>query len=145
LTLLGALALIVGAYATASIAAPGTAPAADALAPQILIPTLHAVGSDRTAVYMLTSDDETRQANLTKLGARWWSVFDDPLALSSDRFKMRVLRMGGSAPLYTPAQLAAAAAAAPGASWEFGNEPNVPGQDNVNPATYATRYKSFYD
>src|SRR5256885_7537682 len=47
--------------------------AADGLPPRIFMPVLHAIGSDRAGVYMLGSDDATRQANLAKLGARWRS------------------------------------------------------------------------
>src|SRR5262249_12344306 len=154
-------ALILAAYTNASIAAPVAAPALeprpapgaeprpapadDAMGPRLFLPTLQAVGSDRASVYLLDTDNTAPHGNLAQRGAGWWSAFDDPLAPTSDGFKMRVLRLGGSTNHYSAAQLAAAAAAAPGSAWEFGNEPNVPGQDNVNPAIYATRYKTYYD
>jgi hypothetical protein len=96
-------------------------------------------------VYMLdVTDEATRRGNLQRLGARWWASFSDPLTAGPDRFRMRIVRVGGTADPYPYGQLAEAARNAPGASWEIGNEPNVPGQDGLAPEIYAVRYRNLY-
>jgi hypothetical protein len=96
-------------------------------------------------VYMFdTAAEDARRANLQRLGARWWSSFSDPLLAGTDRLRMRVVRLGGDGDPYPDGRLAEAARNAPGAAWEIGNEPNVPGQDFLPPPVYATRYWNAY-
>lgn len=69
-------------------------------------------------------------ATLATLGAgSWYSFEKDSVKL---RGRVELIRPGAN-----PAELADRARARRGAAWMVGNEPNVPGQDDLQPAAYA--------
>ncbi len=69
-------------------------------------------------------------ASLATLGAGSWYSFGAGRA--KVRGRVDLVRPGAD-----PTELAARARANPGATWLIGNEPNVPGQDDLQPAAYA--------
>src|SRR5206468_4012106 len=68
-------------------------------------------------------------AALDALGATSWYTFDGSVGVTPGQ--VGLVRPGTDMD-----RLAALARAAPGSAWLIGNEPNVPGQDNMDPARY---------
>jgi hypothetical protein len=82
------------------------------------------------------------EALIPQVGARWWYSYEDPFAVRSP-YQLRLVRIATPEPI-APERYTAAAAAAPGGLWQIGNEPNVPMQDEIDPAVYAERYHAAY-
>lgn len=76
------------------------------------------------------ADPVSARAMLASLGATSWFSFGGPL--TDPAVQVGLVRPGGDL-----AASARQAAAAPGATWLIGNEPNVPGQDDITPAEFA--------
>jgi hypothetical protein len=91
-------------------------------------PAASAGGDPRFGVVM-TGSEASVPATLQALGATGWFRFDS----TGPRAEQATLVRPGA----DPADLARRAAAAPGGVWLIGNEPNVPGQDDVSPQAFA--------
>ncbi len=81
--------------------------------------------------------EQNAAAVLQTLGLSWWYTFSP--GASPLRGTNQVLLARPTADP-DPAALAARASAQPGSVWLLGNEPNVPGQDNLDPGAFATWY-----
>ncbi len=79
----------------------------------------------------LTSDPNYVAASLATLGAGSWYSFSGG-ATAPVAGQVQMVRPGANL-----TDLAARAQTNPGAAWLIGNEPNVPGQDDMQPAAYA--------
>jgi len=77
-----------------------------------------------------SDDAQCVAASLAALGAGSWSTFTGSNAQVAGRVEM--VRPGGDM-----VELATRARARPGSAWLIGNEPNVPGQDDLTPEAYA--------
>jgi hypothetical protein len=112
--------------------------------PRSFLPAIRSTGNDKMGLYVNAPSEAQRKAAMDNLNASWWTAFDSPLTPVADKRKMRVVRTPAISP-YAPGQLRDAAAAVPGSYWAIGNEPNVPGQDNLAPRDYAFRFKNISD
>ncbi len=86
------------------------------------------------------SDDglpaESRAADvLGVLGLHWWYAFSPGSATVPGTHRVQMAR-----PSDAPIDLAARARGVPGSAWILGNEPNVPGQDDILPEVFAAWY-----
>lgn len=77
---------------------------------------------------------------LNELGLKWYHDYGFTADAPQGAAKMMKVPMGKEIDLGT---LTAAARARPGSFWAMGNEPNVPGQDNLPPEEYAIRFYSY--
>jgi hypothetical protein len=102
-----------------------------------------ATGADRFGV--AANGDPT--AALGPLGLSWFYRYGQTTPdVASHRVAQISLRPGQASITRVPvATLSAAARANPGGYWLIGNEPNVPGQDNVSPADYVAELKYYAD
>ncbi len=77
------------------------------------------------------------QALLSGVGSTWWYTYNAiPLSVPQAR-RVEMVRTGERWSEPDLVRLRQRAAASPGTAWMVGNEPNVPAQDNADPAVYA--------
>jgi hypothetical protein len=84
-------------------------------------------------------------STLQALGVSWWYDYGQhaPGGPGNGVAQIAVNPTGTCCARVAAATLQAGALAHPGGYWIIGNEPNVPGQDNISPAQYATEL-SYY-
>ncbi|GEM_PF-2086824 len=93
-------------------------------------------------IFIGASGDAISRA-MQQLGAFSWFDFKDTGANPSGYNKAVLVRSNEQ---YSQGRLQLMASqASAGAYWIIGNEPNVPGQDDISPANYAQRYKYYHD
>lgn len=124
--LMAVLVILTGAVAAHADTTPtsGLAPAAD---PRFGV-AIAGLTDDGAAAEQIAPDV------LRALGVSWWYTYA-PAPPIPGTHRLELTR-----PPSVGTDLAARAQANPGAYWLMGNEPNVPGQDNVTPAAFATWY-----
>lgn len=91
--------------------------------------------------FALVDGPESVQRQIGRLGIGSWYTYG--LAPEADWGPGRAIlvRTGRGEPRSGEAEIAAAARAHPGQAWLIGNEPNVPGQDEVEGAVYAADFE----
>lgn len=100
--------------------------------------------SQNFGVTFVGASSVTIAHTLSQVGAFSWYDFANTDANPSSFNKVLLVRTNVAN--LSLAQLQSMAATAnSGAYWIIGNEPNVPGQDNVSGDTYAQRYKYYWD
>lgn len=80
---------------------------------------------------------------LEATGARWWFEFGAPPGGERAPGQVELVRTGKGRPKVDATTLAAAARARPGRAWLIGNEPNIPGQDEIAPADFAAEFDAY--
>lgn len=109
-----------------------------------LTPSPPASEAERFGVaFAVLAGPDAVQAQLRRLGAGSWYAYG--LAPGADWGPGRVvlLRTGKGGPVFGDEEIAAAARARPGTAWLIGNEPNVPGQDEVDGVGYARAFERY--
>ncbi len=81
--------------------------------------------------------------NLTTLQMGWWYEFTESDTNPSGYNKVLLIRTPESEEKKTVSELQALASKNPGAYWMIGNEPNVPGQDNISASGYAELFNYY--
>jgi hypothetical protein len=79
--------------------------------------------------------DATAATSLNLLGVHWWYSFDNTPTQVPTATRVQLARPANALP-----EIQARATANPGAYWLLGNEPNVPGQDDIPPEQFAVWY-----
>jgi hypothetical protein len=79
---------------------------------------------------------------MSETGLTWWYQFGAATPSGEWSSVAQISLSRGRVPATTLQQ---AALAHPGSYWIIGNEPNVPGQDNVSGSTFATELKYYID
>lgn len=92
---------------------------------------------DRFAV-IVGGSTSAFQYQLDTLGTLWWYAWGSNPSPAPGHREAEVIHTYGTGTPLDLASLRARAAASPGRAWIIGNEPNVPGQDDIPPASYAT-------
>ena len=97
---------------------------------------------DQYGIAMVNGANDVVVNALSKLGVSWWYNYGSTPTNPTGANKVLLVRT--NVPALSSADLQAmAATASPGAYWMIGNEPNVPGQDDVSPAAYAQLYNYY--
>lgn len=105
--------------------------------------TAHAAPSSHNRFGVaITAGTATIQNTYNQLGLSWWYVYglSTPSASPGHGVAHIAVNPANRIPVAT---LQAGALAVPGGSWLIGNEPNVPGQDNITPQQYATELNYY--
>ena len=86
---------------------------------------------------------EVVRAQLAAVGAGSWYTYALPPGEDWAPGRALLLRTGKGTPRYRDDAIAAAARARPGSAWLIGNEPNIPGQDELDGAAYAAELERY--
>ncbi|GEM_PF-2303417 len=118
------------------------APAPEAVAPPVAArPAVAAPTANLDRFGVVEPEPRQAAASMAALGLRWYIDYSYSTAnIPSGAQKALKVLTRKRAPA---ADLAAAARGHPGSAWLIGNEPNVPGQDDVSPEEYADAFEYY--
>lgn len=127
--------------ATPGAATPPDAATAVPVSPAPARPAVAAPTSNLDRFGVVEPEPQQAAASMAALGLRWYLDYSYSTAnIPPGVQKALKVQTRKRSPA---ADLAAAARGRPGSAWLIGNEPNVPGQDDVSPEAYADTFNYY--
>ncbi len=101
------------------------------------------ISNDRYGVIISGASDSVVRNNLNTLQMGWWYEFTGSDTNPAGYNKVLLIRTPQDGLPKSASELRAMTTKNPGAHWMIGNEPNVPGQDDVTPSRYAELFNYY--